>query len=107
MADDYDKLLADVEASLGGSGGSAGRGGSAPARRRKGTAAKDEAAAPARRPGRVSATAKSSVVAGGLGAAGIFALFALLPFLRAGSGAAGAFLAVTIAVFVMGLRHRS
>jgi len=46
--------------------------------------------------GRVRAAAVSAAVAGG----GVWVVFALLPFLRAGSGAVGAFLATFVAVLL-------
>lgn len=66
--DDVDRLLADVERTLGG-----------PAR------------PPARRAARSRGGGPLPVLAGAA-AAGVWVLFALLPFLRAGSGAVGAFL---------------
>ena len=43
---------------------------------------------------------RAAAVAGAVGGVGIWVLFAVLPFLRAGSGAIGAFLATFVAVLV-------
>ncbi|MDP9417266.1 MAG: hypothetical protein M3P48_05410, partial [Actinomycetota bacterium] len=50
---------------------------------------------------RVLTATTTATAAAGVAAALVFALFAVLPFLRAPSGAAGAFLATFIAVLVL------
>jgi hypothetical protein len=102
MADDYEKLLAEVESTLGAKKPS---GGSTPARR---PAAPDKRAAEpaARATGGLPANVRTAVIAGAVAAGVVFALFAFLPFLGSVSGAAGAFLGVTIAVFVTGYLRR-
>jgi hypothetical protein len=104
MADDYEKLMAEVEQSLGGT---------TPAKptakkpsRREVAAARRAAEAEAAERGRIASAAQTAVVSGVVAAAGIFVLFAFLPFLRAGSGAWGAFIATTIAVFITSLLRR-
>src|SRR6476659_9583752 len=67
---------------------------------------------PAQRPGDVEGVEGSSggglrrrfrgaLVAGAVAGAGVWVLFALLPFLRATSGGVGAFLAVTVAALLL------
>jgi hypothetical protein len=60
-------------------------------------------AEPASRPlvGRV----RSALVAGAAAGVGVWVLFALLPFLRAGSGGVGAFLATFVAVLLLPRRR--
>ena len=100
MADDYDKLLADVERSLGGGapaptpGRPSKRGGAHPA------------AVPAER-GRLATNVQVAVVSGAVAAGLVFLLFFFVPFLGAVSGAAGAFLATTLAVLVTSYLRRS
>lgn len=83
---DIDKLLAEVDAMTSG----------VPAARRPATppARVEE---PGGFMGRVRTAATAGVVGGGV----VWVMFALLPFLRAGSGAAGAFLATFIAVLLL------
>jgi len=83
---DIDKLLAEVDAMTGG-GSVAGRPATPPARAEAGGGLT----------GRVRTAALAGVVAGGA----VFVLFALLPFLGAGSGATGAFLATFVAVVLL------
>lgn len=85
--DDIESLLAEAERTL--AGGTA----RPPARH-------DER--PVERAGRVRTAAVSAVVAGGA----VWVLFAVLPFLRAGSGAVGAFLATFAVLLVLGGRRR-
>ena len=83
---DIDKLLAEVDAMTG--GGSGGRGAAQPpARVEQGSG--------------LTARVRTAATAGVVGAGVVWVLFALLPFLRAGSGATGAFLATFIAVLVL------
>lgn len=84
--DDVESLLAEVERSLG--GGSTG-----PPQRR--------ADSPPARTSRIRSAAVTGAVAGGV----VWVLFALLPFLRAGSGAIGAFLATFVVLLVLGRRR--
>jgi len=44
---------------------------------------------------------KTALMAGAVAGVGVWVLFALLPFLRAGSGGIGAFLATFVAVLVL------
>jgi hypothetical protein len=89
---DIDKLLAEVDGML--------AGGTTPAKR---------PVAPLDGPeptsgglvGQVRAAAVSGVVA----AVGVWCIFAVLPFLKAGSGASGAFLATFVAVLVFRRRR--
>lgn len=84
---DIDRLLAEVEGTLSGK----------PA----GTPARREAREPeANRVGLV-ARARTAAMAGAGAAAVVWVMFALLPFLRATSGAAGAFIAAFVAVLVL------
>jgi hypothetical protein len=89
---DIDKLLAEVDGMLTG-GGTPPKGSVQP----KGVSQSWSAGLVAQ----VRAATVSGVVAGG----GVFVVFAVLPFLRAGSGAIGAFLAAFGAVLI--LRRRS
>lgn len=83
--DDYSKLLAEVERSLNPA--------AAPATRASG----------AKPPATPSAGSRgqTALVAGGVAAAVVFLLFALLPFLGAVSGAAGAFLGASAAAYLL------
>jgi hypothetical protein len=103
MADDYEKLLADVERSL---GGSAPAPSTKPAKRRGAHPAAPAEAAPAPR-SRLTTNARNAVVSGGVAAVAIYVLFMFVPFLRAASGAWGAFLATTLAVFLTSYVRRS
>lgn len=83
---DIERLLAEVEGTLSGkpAGAPAGR---EVERERSG--------------GGLTARARTAAVAGAVAAGGVFLLFTLLPFLRAPSGAVGAFLAAFVAVLVL------
>lgn len=83
--DDIERLLAEVDGTLG------GRGARTPARGEP---------SPAKAPGRVEASARVAAVGGALAAAVVFGLFAVLPFFGAFSGAAGAFVATFFIVFL-------
>lgn len=91
-SDDINRLLREVEGSVGGApdGHRARNRSPAPPPDRRGAGAV-----------RVAATA------GAVGAALVFALFTLLPFLGAISGAAGAFLGVFVTLLIGRLRRRS
>jgi hypothetical protein len=84
--DDLEKLLADAERAIQG-------------RPPRESEPRDDAPA---RLGRV----QTAAVAGAVAAAAVWVVFAVLPFLRAGSGAIGAFLATFAAVVVLGGRRR-
>lgn len=86
--DDTEALLAQVERALGDT-----------TTRRPGRAGPPSAAP--RRGGLRRATVSASIAAGV-----VWVLFALLPFLGATSGAAGAFLAAFVTVLVLGARRR-
>lgn len=86
--DDIEALLADVERSLSGD----------PTR----TPERRDEGAVERRSSRVRTAAVSAAVA----ASAVWVLFALLPFLRAGSGAAGAFIATFLVLLVLRGRRR-
>jgi hypothetical protein len=81
--DEIDRLIAEADAALG----------NRPAARPT-PARRSEAAAPAERSaGKLESSVKASAISGGMAAALVFATFAVLPFLGAISGAAGAFVA--------------
>lgn len=84
---DIDKLLAEVERSLGGK---------PPATPAGGEAARSEAGS-----GGLVSRARGAAMGGAAAAAVVWVIFALLPFLRAPSGAIGAFIAAFVAVFVL------
>jgi hypothetical protein len=86
--DDIESLLAEAERTLSGGGARP------PARREEGPVERSG--------GRVRTAAVSAAVAGGA----VWVLFALLPFLRATSGAVGAFLATFAVLLVLGVRRR-
>lgn len=86
--DDVESLLADAERTL--SGGVA----RPPSRREEGPVERSG--------GRMRSAAVSAAVAGGA----VWVLFAVLPFLRATSGAVGAFLATFVVLLVLGGRRR-
>lgn len=86
--DDIESLLADAERAL--SGGAA----RSPSSREEGPVE--------RTGGRVRTAAVSAAVAGGA----VWVLFAILPFLRATSGAVGACLATFVVLLVLGGRRR-
>jgi hypothetical protein len=83
---DYESLLADVERTL------SGQSSRPPERRGR--------SAPERSPGRLARRTSTATAAASTAAIAVWLLFAILPFLRAGSGAAGAFLATFVAVLV-------
>ena len=83
---DFEALLAEVEQTV--------SGGPQPAAQ---VPARKSEQAPE---GRVS-RAGTAVVAGAVAAVVVWVIFALLPFLRAGSGAVGAFLATFVAVLLL------
>ncbi len=56
-------------------------------------------------PGWVGGRLRSAAVVGAVAGAGVWVLFALLPFLRAGSGGIGAFLATFVAVLLLPRRR--
>jgi hypothetical protein len=56
--------------------------------------------------GAVLGRLRAAVLAGVVAGAGVWVLFALLPFLRAGSGGSGAFLAAFVAVLLLYRRKR-
>ena len=87
---EVDRLLAEVDGMLG-DGPQALR----PAARRR----------PSRPPGRWSAGCGRPLMAGAVAGVGVWVLFALLPFLRAGSGGVGAFLATFVAVLLLPRRR--
>ncbi|MDQ1629084.1 MAG: hypothetical protein QOI54_2828 [Actinomycetota bacterium] len=88
---DIDKLLAEVDGMLG------DRAPARPAARAPAARAASDADEPAGVVRRVRAAAVSGALAAGV----VWVAFALLPFLRATSGAAGAFLAAFVAVLVL------
>lgn len=88
--DEIERLLAEVDGTL-------GRGGRAPAR--------SEPAA-TKAPGKFELSARVAAVSGALAAAGVFGLFAVLPFFGAFSGAAGAFTATFVIIFAQRLTGR-
>jgi hypothetical protein len=89
---DIDKLLAEVDGMLGDGGKRASR----PVVPAEATDAS---------PGRFAARVRTAGVSGVVAAAGVFCLFAVLPFFGAFSGAAGAFLAAFAAVLVFRRRR--
>lgn len=84
--DDIERLLAEVDGTLGGS--------KTPAKRPRREAASGGS--------QVSTPVLAGVLAGGL----VFLLFAVLPFLGAFSGAAGAFLGAAGTAIVLSMRRR-
>ena len=89
---DIDKLLAEADQMLAGAG-------AAPVRAvqpQHGTEAD---------PGRLVQQLRTAAIAGAVAAASVWVLFAVLPFLRATSGSAGAFLAAFVAVLVFRRRR--
>lgn len=90
--DEIERLLAEVDGTLGRGGGTSPASGGQPA-----------AAKP---PGKFEMSARVGAVSGALAAAGVFALFAILPFFGAFSGAAGAFVATFCIIFAQRLTGR-
>lgn len=88
--EDIEALLADVERSL------SGRPGPVTPR---GAGLPDEA-------GRGGGRLRTAAVSASVAAATVWVVFAVLPFLRAGSGAVGAFLATFVVLLVLGRRSR-
>lgn len=86
---DFDKLIAEVDAMTG--GGTPARRPAAPPPARSDESSSDGFMA------RVRTAATAGVVGGGV----VWVIFAVLPFLRAGSGAIGAFLATFVAVLLL------
>lgn len=84
---DIERLLAEVEGTLGGS---------KPASRATPSRGRVD-----KRAGGLTEQVRVAAFTGVVGAGVVFVLFALLPFLRAPSGAAGAFLATFVAVLLL------
>lgn len=89
--DEIERLLAEVDGTL-------GRGG-------RSTPAAGQPAA-AKLPGKFEMSARVAAVSGALAAAGVFGLFAVLPFFGAFSGAAGAFTATFVIIFAQRVTGR-
>jgi hypothetical protein len=89
---DIDKLLAEADGVLAGAGATPVRAGQP----QRGTESE---------PGRLVQQLRSAAVSGAVAAAAVWFLFAVLPFLRATSGAVGAFLAAFMAVLVFRRRR--
>jgi hypothetical protein len=89
---DIDKLLAEVESSLSGK--------PAPA-----TPARRDDTPVASSGGGLRARSRTALVVGAGAAGGVFLLFALLPFLGAMSGAAGAFVGAFVAALIFRRRR--
>jgi hypothetical protein len=85
---DIDKLLAEVDAMTTGGGAAARRPAPPP------PASTEEA-------GGFMVRVRTAATAGVVGAGVVWVIFAVLPFLRAGSGAIGAFLATFVAVLLL------
>lgn len=88
-SDDIERLLAEVDSTLGGA-----KTPKTPAKRARSDAASGGS--------RVSGPVLAGVISGGL----VFLLFAVLPFLGAISGAAGAFLGAAGTALLLSLRRR-
>jgi hypothetical protein len=90
--DEIDRLIAEADAALG---------------RRPAPVARQSAPAPVERtPGKFETSVKASAVSGGVAAALVFAVFAVLPFFGAFSGAAGAFVATFFIILGQRLARR-
>ena len=89
---DIDKLLAEADRMLAGPGATPGRA----VQPRQGTESD---------PGGLVEQVRAAALSGALAAAAVWFLFAVLPFLRATSGAVGAFLATFVAVLVFRRRR--
>ena len=89
---DIDKLLAEADQMLAGAG-------AAPVRAEQPRQGTEPAS------GMLVPRMRAAALAGAAAAAGVWVLFAVLPFLRAGSGAVGAFLAAFTAVLVFRRRR--
>lgn len=83
--DDIEKLLAEAERTLSGTSGRPAAGQDGPLEPRRG----------------LQARLRTAAVSGATAAAVVWVLFALLPFLRATSGAVGAFLATFAVVLLL------
>ena len=60
-----------------------------------------------RSPGPFVSRVRGALVVGSVSGVGVWVLFAVLPFLRAGSGAVGAFLAAAVATLLFRRRPRA
>ena len=89
---DIDKLLAEADQMLAGADAAPSR----DLQPRRGTESD---------PGRLVQQLRAAALSGAVAGAGVWFLFAVLPFLRATSGAAGAFLATFVAVLVFRRRR--
>jgi hypothetical protein len=89
---EIDKLLAEADQMLAGAGATPVRA----VQPRQGTESE---------PGRLVGQLRTAAVSGAVAATAVWFLFAVLPFLRATSGAAGAFLATFMAVLVFRRRR--
>jgi hypothetical protein len=89
---DIDKLLAEAEQMIAGPGATPAHA----VEPRQGTESE---------PGRLVEQVRAAALSGAVAAAAVWFLFAVLPFLRATSGAAGAFLAAFAAVLVLRRRR--
>jgi hypothetical protein len=89
---DIDKLLAEADQMLAGAGATPVRA----VQPREGTEPE---------PGRLVQQLRAAAFSGAVAAAAVWVLFAVLPFLRATSGAVGAFLATFVAVLVFRRRR--
>jgi hypothetical protein len=88
---DIEKLLAEADRTLAGEGPTSGR-----AVQRQGTESE---------PGRFVQQLRAAALSGAVAGTAVWFLFAVLPFLRATSGAVGAFLATFVAVLVFRRRR--
>ena len=95
QSSDYDRLLAEVEASMADKPKPVRREQTAP------VPVPRADAVPERRQGGLQRRIRTATVAAVTGAAGVFVIFAVLPFFRAPSGAIGAGLATFVAVFLL------
>jgi hypothetical protein len=89
---DVDKLLAEVDGMLSG-------GGTTPARSVQPHGAEEHST------GGLVGQLRAAAVSGAVASVGVWFLFAILPFLRATSGAVGAFLAAFVAVLIFRRRR--
>jgi hypothetical protein len=89
---DIDKLLAEVDGML--------TGGGAAAKRPVAPADSEES-----KPGFIVAQIRAATTSGVVAAAGVFCVFAILPFQRAPTGAIGAFLGTFAAVLIFRRRR--
>ena len=89
---DIEKLLAEADAAIAGAGGTRGRA----VQPRPGTEPE---------PGGIVQQLRAAALSGAVAGGAVWFLFAVLPFLRATSGAVGAFLATFVAVLVFRRRR--